>query len=130
MNRIVKFFHELRHPHCEHCREEREDSEYCDSCETYRIQLERVNYEKNELLSKLLELTNPTKEVIEQKPIPITPPRTLAWAAQRQKLEADDRRKAAELKKNAPRPDTEVKSTEELEKEIVGDDNAIRQSNA
>ena len=129
MNGIIKFFHQLRHPHCEHCTEELVTSKICDSCETLRVQLERANYDKNELLTRILELTAPKNEVVEKRElVPITQPRQIPWAVRRQMLEAEDRKKAQLLAK-APQP-TAPQTVEELEKDIVGEEDALRPSDA
>jgi hypothetical protein len=89
----------------------RKEARICESCETLKHQLEVVNYEKKQLLDRLLE----KPAVVEQpkEPIAITKPSHLPWAIKRQMLEAEDRERAR-LLREAPKP----QSTEELEKEL------------
>ena len=89
---------------------------HCESCDTLRQQLEIANYEKQQLLNKLL---TPPAPVIESKPLEVTVPRTVPWNVRRQMLEREDREKARSLR-NAAAPDSEIdkKSTEELEREL------------
>lgn len=97
------------------------DEQICKSCETLRQQLEIANYEKNELLHKLLK--DPEPIPVQNEPVKITRPRMLPWNVRRQILEKEDREKA-KLMRTAPKPISEVKddteriSTEELEKEL------------
>ena len=87
------------------------DETVCKSCETLKAQLEVVNYEKTQLLAKILKEPDLPKE---EPPAPkISIPRTLPWAVRRQMLEKEDREKAR-LMREAPKP----VSTEDLEKEL------------
>jgi hypothetical protein len=95
------------------------EEEVCQSCETLRQQLEIANYEKSQILSKLLK--EPEK-VPDTPPVAVTRPRTIPWHVRRQMLETEDREKAKAMR-NAAKPDSEIKpaetiSTEELEKEL------------
>ncbi len=85
----------------------------CEGCEVLRHQLEVSNYEKKQLLDRLLERPEP---IIEKPPVAITPPTSLPWRARRQILEAEDREKARAMRE-AAKPDATV-SVEELEKEM------------
>lgn len=85
----------------------------CESCETLKHQLEVANYEKKQLLDRLL-FTPPPVSV---EPAPeITTPKSLPWRARRQILEAEDREKARAMRE-AAKPDAVI-STEDLEKEL------------
>ena len=87
------------------------DKTVCKSCETLRTQLEAVNYEKTQLLSKILKEPEP---IIEAKEGPkITIPKSIPWGVRRQLLEKEDREKAR-LMRDAPKP----VSTEDLEREL------------
>jgi len=93
------------------------EEKVCQSCETLRQQLEFSNYEKTQLLNKLLKEPEP-----EPKPAPapeITRPKSIPWHVRRQLLEAEDRVKAQRLR-DVAKPDAEVAkvSTEDLEKEL------------
>lgn len=68
----------------------------CNSCEVLKVALERANYEKDQLLKKLLE----PEVVVEQakQPITVSMPKQLPFALRRQMLEAADREKADVLK--------------------------------
>ncbi len=104
------WIHRLFNPHCPDCKEEREDSMVCESCETLKQQLEIANYEKKQLMDRILE-----KPALESKPElrEVTVPRAVPWPVRRQMLEAEDREKAR-LMREAPKP----VSTEDLEKEL------------
>ncbi len=82
----------------------------CESCETLKHQLEVSNFEKKQLLDRLLE--KPAPEVIKE-PVPITRPHNIPWNVRRQILEQEDREKAR-LLREAAKPI----STEDLEKEL------------
>lgn len=90
----------------------------CDSCETLRHQLEIANYEKKQLLERILEKPEPVKDPVRNE-TPMLVPRNVPWNVRRQMLEAEDRAKA-KLMKDAPKPDneTEKKETEQFEKEL------------
>lgn len=83
----------------------------CKSCETLIKQLEIANYEKKQLLDRILE--KPT--IIEKSPTNevIIPPRNVPWNVRRQMMEAEDREKAR-LMREVAKPI----STEDLEKEL------------
>ncbi len=122
MNRIVKFFHELRNPHCPHCleverikREDAKDNKVCQSCEALKLELAR----SHDLVSSLVENVTRKPDVIvqETKAVPITRPNsTVPWSVRRQLLETEDKAKAALLRK-APQPEP-PQEVAELEKEL------------
>lgn len=125
---VGKFFHHLFTPHCPECEHEKE----CKSCETLRSLLDAANFEKQQLLKQLLEITAPKVESTPIKfeaPEPIMP-RVLPWKIRQQMLEAESR-KAAQLTADKERElkaaaEASKQTTEELEKElgITGDKNA------
>lgn len=125
---MFNFFHRLFNPHCQHCIEEairlreeiKEDRTYCASCETLTRQLEIANFEKKQLLDRLLE--KPAEQVENKVPVQISHPKNIPWRVRQQELEAADRQRAR-LMKDAPKPQpiVDVVSTAELEKEVVGD---------
>jgi hypothetical protein len=93
------------------------EEKVCQSCETLKQQLEFSNYEKKQLLAKILKEPEPTP--VTEAP-QITRPRTVPWHVRRQMLEAEDRVKAQRLRE-APKPDSpEVvkEETAELEREL------------
>lgn len=124
MNFISKFFHEFLHPHCQDCFHTREveleelrDSKICKSCETLRVQLEISNFEKKQLLDKLLhkdDVIQPPQQ--DYQPIM---PKNIPWGVRRQMLEEESKRAAALLKER----EKEIKVTvngkvEAIEKEL------------
>lgn len=122
MNKIVKFFHELRNPHCEHCIAEYEDSKYNGEIATLKMENARLIRDNERLLNIILE--KPVEKVIEPadprelKPI-ITPGSSRLWSVQRRMLEEKDRKDAQLLKQrakeiNEPVIDDKTKSIEEL----------------
>ena len=135
MNIVVKFFHELLHPHCAHCRTEklqlleqhemdREIGLICNSCENLKMQLSAMN----QLVNKLTNKDEPIKPV-DEVPQQIINTRRIPWVMQRQRLETESRLKLQELKsksvaeKNAAQPDNKI-STLENELGITGTENA------
>ena len=93
------------------------EEKVCASCETLRQQLEFSNYEKTQLLNKLLK--EPEPEPKQPEAPQITRPRSIPWNVRRQLLEQEDRVKAQRLR-SVPKPDSEVTpvSTEDLEKDL------------
>ena len=76
----------------------------CESCETLKQQLEIANYEKKQLLNRMLEKPEP----IPVEPLKeIMPPKSLPWRARRQILEAEDREKARAMRE-AAKPDAKI----------------------
>lgn len=82
----------------------------CKSCETLKAQLEISNYEKKQLLERILE-----KPVVEKNepPVQVTRPHNIPWNVRKQMMEAEDRERAR-IMREAPKPLT----TDELEKEL------------
>jgi hypothetical protein len=110
---MLNFIHRLLNPHCEFCHDEREAAQICKSCETLKGQLENINFEKDKLLSRILE--RPNVEIPTQPERTITVPTgNIPWAVRRQMLEREDREKAR-LMRDAP---VAKISTEDLEKEL------------
>lgn len=104
MNRLVKFFHEVFHPHCEHCeiektrlfeleRERTEASNHCVSCETLITTNNKLMEENQQLVQALIEKNkNPVEikqETGEMKPIQTT--KHIPWNTRRQMLEQESR---------------------------------------
>ena len=117
----MNWLHKLFNPHCSHCVEESE----CRSCETLKTQLDHERFEKEKLLSHIIELTRPSTPVIEERkelPLPLI---NRGWKAKKALLEAEDRR-TAQLQKQKATELAVVKpmTTEELEKGLGVDENA------
>lgn len=106
---MSNWIHRLFNPHCSHCLSERAESKVCPSCETLKAQLERVTYENQKLLDRIL--TPPVIKEEQPKLVEMSIPKNIPWNVRRQMLEAEDREKA-KLLRNAPVP------IEELEKEL------------
>ncbi len=114
-------FHEFLNPHCEHCKNEREDIKICHSCETLKLEIERLRDENERLLDRLLAKPEPIIETGPPKDMKV--PKHIPWNVRRQMLEQEDREKAR-LMSQAPQPLKDIKSVEELEKEL-GVENAL-----
>ncbi|MET0785354.1 MAG: hypothetical protein ABWY25_01440 [Paenisporosarcina sp.] len=71
----------------------RENKQHCKSCETLRLELDRCNREKSQLLSNLLA---PKPAEIQKPPPVISSPVRIRtpWPVRQQMLEAEDRQKA------------------------------------
>lgn len=103
----------------------RENKQHCKSCETLRLELDRCNREKSQLLANLLD---PRPAAVPSPPPMITTPVRVRtpWPVKQQILEAEDRQKAKIIKdleermgiKNAIPRDTA--SQAEAEREIGG----------
>jgi hypothetical protein len=89
------------------------EQKVCSSCETLRQQLEISNYEKKQLLNRILEKPEP---IAEKEPPEITRPRSIPWNLRKQIMEREDREKARAMKE-AAKPDSAI-TVEELEKEM------------
>lgn len=100
----------------------------CASCELLRSQLESCNFERKELLSRLLDGLHKEEEVVpttqDLQPIGIT---RVPWRVRQQMLEKEDHVRAELLKKK----EQEIINTRvtELEKEL-GVEDAVGPSNA
>jgi hypothetical protein len=98
---MSNWFHRFLNPHCPHCVEEKHEEKVCPSCEILRTQVDRLLYENNRLLDRILEKPAPEPA---REPVKITlPNKNIPWSVRRQMLEAEDREKAR-LIKDAPQP--------------------------
>lgn len=86
----------------------------CESCEILKVELQRVNIEKERLLNRLLE--KPIDPPV-NNPVDITPPRQIPWAVRKQMLQAEDREKAR-LMREAVKPDDSKIDVKDLEREL------------
>lgn len=74
------------------------DYEPCKGCEISKLQIERLESQNNQLLSRLLKLSEP--ELIPQAHIPVPQkPRIANWNAAKKELEAQDRMEAETRRK-------------------------------
>jgi len=104
---------------------EREKS-VCYSCETLRTQLTEANYEKKQLLMRVLNqgnVVNVIPSIEEDEPLKQIPAKHLPWPAMRARLEEQDRLKALELDKEKKIRAELDKENERLEKEVLGEVN-------
>lgn len=104
-------------------KDEFKDEKFCSSCETLKMQLAIANQEKRDLLNRLLDepAEAPVDDTVELKPVLTRVP----FNAIRQRLEADDRRRAEQIKadflKGATTPiKAEIKTdVDKLEEELI-----------
>jgi hypothetical protein len=115
LRRLAKFWHHLTEPHCDACRAEIEEMRACASCETLRQQLEIANYEKRELLNKLIR----PEPVVNEPNFNELRPKTVPWRVKREELEAEDRKRAAILKEKEKELNQVKSDVDELEKEVM-----------
>ncbi len=118
---IVKFFHHLFNPHCAAC----EHAGACKTCETLRELLESEKYKSEKLLNQILALTSPKVEQEISREMPALEdlkPRHISWRVQKEMLEAEDRKHAEKLRKNLDKEIGALKTTEQLEKELLTGD--------
>ncbi len=122
---MFDWLHHLLNPHCHECAHEklearefklqqaREDA-LCDSCEVLKEQLAAERYNNKELLRAVLEQNAPKQVIVNtEAQIPIQP-KSVPWRVRQQMLEEEDRAKAKLMR--------EKKTTEELEKELLGEE--------
>jgi|SRR5215831_12333827 len=88
------------------------DPPICDTCEVLRTQLEKSEVERKELLHLLLKKDQPVEPVTQPEVLEPILPKFVPWRVRQQMLEAEDRKKAAQL-----RADKE-KEIASLEKEL------------
>ena len=127
---MFQWLHHLLNPHCEHCLLIEQEKRICLSCETLRTQLAEANYEKKQLLNRLLSQPLATEQVTKQslgfevesesKPLPS---KRLPWPAQRARLEEEDRLKKLQLDNEAQLKARIEKENALLEKEVLGAEN-------
>jgi hypothetical protein len=98
-------------------REVTTEEKICQSCETLKTQLEIVNYEKKQLLERLLEKPESEPERTKASELVAPRPRQVPWHVRRQMLETEDREKARAMK-DAAKPDSTKVNVDELEKEL------------
>lgn len=129
---LVIWLHHLFNPHCQLCEEKEQDKKICLSCETLRTELAAVRFENRQLMESILKQLEPavphatTMEVKQ----PDVVQRAAGWRWKKQELESNDR-KAAQIMRDKIREAAESnKSTAELEKELLGEDDAVSGSNA
>lgn len=115
MFKWLEELYEIRLRYWERQDEQTRSNKVCSSCEVLKEQLDLVNREKAQLLSKLLTPETKTEPTVAQ-PMQSLPKRNhLPFRVKQQMLEAEDRERAKALR-NASQPDTE--SIEDLEKEL------------
>lgn len=107
---FADWIHHFFSPHCPDCAHDRE----CPSCTTLREQLTNANYEKERLLSLIIEKNSP--ERIQTPMEPIRPKDSFVpWNVRRQMLEVEDRAKARIMKENADNLEKEMGIASEKE---------------
>lgn len=114
---IANWIHRLFNPHCTHCQVDYQESKICNSCETLKIIVEQLRRDNERLTDALLDKVR----VRESEPPSdeLTPIRSfIPWRVRQQELEANSK-KEAEL---AAKRVMETKSTEDLEKELLGEE--------
>lgn len=133
MNSVVKFFHEIIHPHCQHCEAEKirlfeaknyemEQSNRCTSCETLQVTNDTLIRENQRLVEALIDKNKNVPEV-ERTHEELKPLRTthIPWNVRRQLKEQESR---ADLKArlDAAKPNTTTlnkdKELAEIEREL------------
>lgn len=93
----------------------------CESCEILKIELQRINIEKEKLLNRLFD--KPIDLPV-GNPVDITPPKQIPWQVRRQMLEAEDREKARLMRESAKpnrimtNEESRTQKVEDIEKEL------------
>lgn len=117
---IAKWWHHVTNPHCDICSDELHEARQCNNCETLRALLDAEKFEKKELLNHLLgvnKVSAPINSI--ELPQPVAP-NHVSWRVRREMLEAEDRAAAKTLRDRQNELREQVKSTEELERELLG----------
>lgn len=121
MNPIVKFFHEMRNPHCIECDAELRNDPVVDEL---RREIESLRYDREKLLKYILDdsptsRTDTTISVNKDEEIePVNKGKTLPWSVIRAKLEAEDREKAQTDKLRKQSELDQEKAIQELESKL------------
>jgi len=104
MNFIVKFFHDIRNPHCPHCADEIDPL-----VEQLRTEVTSLRYERDRLLNYILDDPSATNALnkVEEEP-EVIQPKVVPWNVRRQMLEAEDREKARILKQTKKEQDEAI----------------------
>jgi hypothetical protein len=123
---MIKFFHRLFKPHCPSCIAEKE----CKSCETLRSLLETEKFEKQKLLNALLEKHQVPAFETTATPEPIQPAKFVPWRVRQQMLENEDKKRAELMRAKAREQAESIKSTERLERELLGEEHASDEQEA
>lgn len=123
----MKWLHKLRHPHCEHCREEAREDRVCDSCDTLRAENMTLRYQNEQLIKSLLSQFGPREVIVQPQEVDIKPVTTtgVSWRIRQQFLEAEDRAAAKIKRENAQVKVEGLKSTEQLENELLHGDEKV-----
>lgn len=93
----------------------------CNSCETLNHQLEVANFEKKQLLDRILELTSktPIPQEREVAPAPqVVGPRRIPWKVRQQMLEAEDRAKFAAQQQAAKADEKPIVDVSDMEEAL------------
>lgn len=126
---MANWWHRFFNPHCEKCREEYCQEITCEYCEEYRTLLETERASTRKLLDSMIAITESILHP-ESSSQPVTTreepkailPKIMPWAVKRQQLEAQDRERAKALQREAEMAIASTKSTEELERELLGEE--------
>lgn len=123
---MLKFLHRFFNPHCQHCLDIEREQRVCLSCETLRTQLAECNYEKKQLLNRILNPNVPIVQAVGPEPelhsVPLTG-KNLNWPARRANLEEGSRLRRLELDKEEQIRKELDRKNSELEKEVLGEEN-------
>lgn len=121
----MKWLHRLLKPHCDECQLEQREKKICQSCETLKSELATVRFQNDQLMKSILDIVHPPIPEVTAKQEPDFKPLTSSWRVKKQMLEENDRRAAEVLKAKRNEIYESSKSTQELEKELLGESNAI-----
>jgi len=111
---MINWLHRLLNPHCEHCADEKREAKVCGTCEVLQLQVEKLQYTNDQLMSRILNPSNlETRPVVNEVNEAKLPTSHIPWRVRQQLLEKEDREKAR-LMRDAAKPLAEV------EKEVLG----------
>lgn len=121
----MNWFHKLFHPHCDLCHAEAQENRICQSCETLKSELAAVRFQNEQLMKNILDIVHPPKPESVQVDTSNFKPLATSWRIKQQMLEAEDRKAAQVLKEKKQEMYESSKTTQQLEKELLGEVDAL-----
>lgn len=126
---MINFFHKLLNPHCQQCADEMRESKVNETVEVLKSELTAMRYQNEQLLKVITDLHKPpVVQELTQEVTKSVNSGTIPWRIRQQMLENEARQAAVILRNKQAESAESKKSTEQLEKELLGDDNAMEQS--
>jgi hypothetical protein len=127
----MNWLHRLLNPHCSKCEESDREKSINETVEVLKSELASVRYENQQLMKAILSQLNPEPVEKQSVEVEVKPVHTaMGWRFKKQELEANDRKEAAIRREQIKEAAQANKSVEQLEKELLGDDDASKEREA